>query len=201
MARLKAYRIWSLVMPSLLLAPVSVLIPLTTGAAGASVSGGSVLAAHLVLNWNRYCGSPEQFEAAAEEVLDLEQEAELARAFGSGGPDQPTASRGTARWSVTGTGALDRLDRARLDASGVVPIGALGVGWYRIEFLRADGVCVRWTSCAVLARLVAAGEHAADDAFVDIGVADGKLAPGRQLRHRDRRGNGITGRPLTHRPA
>ena len=34
-----------------------------------SVSGGSVLAAHLVMNWNRYCGSAEQFEAAAEEIL------------------------------------------------------------------------------------------------------------------------------------
>ena len=40
--------------------------------------------------------------------------AELARAFGSAAPDQPTASRGTARWSVTGTGAMDRLDQARL---------------------------------------------------------------------------------------
>ncbi|MGB5674707.1 MAG: AsmA family protein, partial [Gemmatimonadota bacterium] len=40
--------------------------------------------------------------------------AELARAFGSATPDQPTASKGTARWSVTGTGAMDRLDQARL---------------------------------------------------------------------------------------
>lgn len=40
--------------------------------------------------------------------------AELARAFGSAAPDQPTASRGTARWSVTGTGAMGRLDQARL---------------------------------------------------------------------------------------
>jgi hypothetical protein len=36
-----------------------------------SVSGGSVLAAHLVLNWDRYCGTPEQFDAAASEVLDF----------------------------------------------------------------------------------------------------------------------------------
>jgi predicted acylesterase/phospholipase RssA len=34
-----------------------------------SVSGGSVLAAHLVLNWDRYNGSPEDFEAAASEVI------------------------------------------------------------------------------------------------------------------------------------
>src|SRR5262245_64787932 len=34
-----------------------------------SVSGGSVLAAHLVLNWDRYNGSPGEFDAAAAEVL------------------------------------------------------------------------------------------------------------------------------------
>src|SRR5262249_4821097 len=36
-----------------------------------SVSGGSILAAHLVLNWNRYTGSPEEFEAAASELLSF----------------------------------------------------------------------------------------------------------------------------------
>lgn len=35
-----------------------------------SVSGGSIIAAHLALNWDRYCGSPEQFEAVAKELLD-----------------------------------------------------------------------------------------------------------------------------------
>jgi predicted acylesterase/phospholipase RssA len=34
-----------------------------------SVSGGSILAAHLVLNWDRYNGSPSEFDAAAAEVL------------------------------------------------------------------------------------------------------------------------------------
>jgi predicted acylesterase/phospholipase RssA len=34
-----------------------------------SVSGGSVLAAHLVLNWDRYTASPKAFDAAAAEVL------------------------------------------------------------------------------------------------------------------------------------
>src|SRR6476646_1450701 len=34
-----------------------------------SVSGGSVRAAHLVLNWDRYNGSPSEFDAAAAEVL------------------------------------------------------------------------------------------------------------------------------------
>jgi predicted acylesterase/phospholipase RssA len=36
-----------------------------------SVSGGSIFAAHLVLNWGRYDGSPEDFEAAASELLSF----------------------------------------------------------------------------------------------------------------------------------
>ncbi len=39
----------------------------------AAVSGGSVLAAHLVLNWGRYNGGPETFDAAAKEILDFVQ--------------------------------------------------------------------------------------------------------------------------------
>ena len=35
-----------------------------------SVSGGSILAAHLVLNWDRYC-APEEFEQAAQEILQF----------------------------------------------------------------------------------------------------------------------------------
>ncbi|QDV61470.1 patatin-like phospholipase family protein [Crateriforma conspicua] len=38
-----------------------------------SVSGGSVLAAHLVLNWDRYCGSDEEWQQVAEEILHLVQ--------------------------------------------------------------------------------------------------------------------------------
>src|SRR3954469_3789385 len=34
-----------------------------------SVSGGSVFAAHLALNWDRYSGSPGEFDAAASEFL------------------------------------------------------------------------------------------------------------------------------------
>src|SRR3954471_3239171 len=34
-----------------------------------SVSGGSIFAAHLVLNWDRYNGSPGEFDAAAAEGL------------------------------------------------------------------------------------------------------------------------------------
>jgi predicted acylesterase/phospholipase RssA len=36
-----------------------------------SVSGGSILAAHLVLNWGRYTGSTADFDGAAKELLDL----------------------------------------------------------------------------------------------------------------------------------
>src|SRR5438105_5012865 len=36
-----------------------------------SVSGGSILAAHLVLHWGRYTGSAADFDAAATELLDL----------------------------------------------------------------------------------------------------------------------------------
>src|SRR4249920_1449919 len=34
-----------------------------------SVSGGSIFAAHLVLNWDRYTGSANDFDAAAAELL------------------------------------------------------------------------------------------------------------------------------------
>jgi predicted acylesterase/phospholipase RssA len=34
-----------------------------------SVSGGSILAAHLALNWQRYNGSPGEFAAAAAELI------------------------------------------------------------------------------------------------------------------------------------
>src|SRR6187549_1499190 len=34
-----------------------------------SVSGGSIMAAHLVLNWDRYTGSAEEFDQAAAKLL------------------------------------------------------------------------------------------------------------------------------------
>ena len=34
-----------------------------------SVSGGSILAAHLLLNWDRYCGTDAEFEQAADEII------------------------------------------------------------------------------------------------------------------------------------
>ena len=36
-----------------------------------SVSGGSIFAAHLVLNWSRYNGSASEFDAVAAELLDF----------------------------------------------------------------------------------------------------------------------------------
>jgi hypothetical protein len=36
-----------------------------------SVSGGSILAAHLVLNWERYNGSLSEFDTAAAELIRL----------------------------------------------------------------------------------------------------------------------------------
>ena len=38
-----------------------------------TVSGGSILGAHLVLNWDRYCGTPEQFDDAAAEIIRFVQ--------------------------------------------------------------------------------------------------------------------------------
>ncbi|MDA7873941.1 patatin-like phospholipase family protein [Rhodopirellula sp.] len=34
-----------------------------------AVSGGSVVAAHMVLNWDRYCGSDEDFEQVSGELI------------------------------------------------------------------------------------------------------------------------------------
>ena len=39
----------------------------------ATVSGGSILAAHLVLNWDRYTGDDESFEDAASEIVKFVQ--------------------------------------------------------------------------------------------------------------------------------
>lgn len=36
-----------------------------------SVSGGSIMAAHLVLNWDRYTGSAKEFDQAASQLLDF----------------------------------------------------------------------------------------------------------------------------------
>src|SRR5947208_14876475 len=49
-----------------------------------AVSGGSIFAAHLVLNWDRYNGSPSEFDAAAAEFLSylrLDVRNRIARRF------------------------------------------------------------------------------------------------------------------------
>ena len=38
-----------------------------------SVSGGSIIGAHLVLNWDRYCGTEDEFQAVADELLAFVQ--------------------------------------------------------------------------------------------------------------------------------
>src|SRR5690349_24333260 len=38
-----------------------------------SVSGGSIMAAHLALNWDRYNGSTEEFDQASSQLLDFIQ--------------------------------------------------------------------------------------------------------------------------------
>jgi predicted acylesterase/phospholipase RssA len=38
-----------------------------------SVSGGSILAAHLALNWSDYCGTDEEFDAAAAKIIKFVQ--------------------------------------------------------------------------------------------------------------------------------
>jgi len=36
-----------------------------------SVSGGSIIGAHMALNWSRYCGTDEEFQQAADELIRL----------------------------------------------------------------------------------------------------------------------------------
>ena len=38
-----------------------------------TVSGGSVLGAHLALNWEQYCGTPEEFDKAAAQIIRFVQ--------------------------------------------------------------------------------------------------------------------------------
>ncbi|MBN1442146.1 MAG: hypothetical protein JXA90_05515 [Planctomycetes bacterium] len=70
---------------------------------------------------------------------------------------EPSVPASAVRWRVLDDrGAEVRsgtLDRREWDGSSALPIGELGVGWYRVEFLDAEGAVVRWTSAAVLARL------------------------------------------------
>ena len=79
-----------------------------------SVSGGSILGAHLALNWGRYNGSEADFDAAASKILNFVQSDarnQIARRIPFLLPFRQlrrVAFRGTSR-AVTPTGLLERL--------------------------------------------------------------------------------------------
>ncbi|MDP8242724.1 MAG: hypothetical protein P9L94_01495 [Candidatus Hinthialibacter antarcticus] len=52
-------------------------------------------------------------------------------------------------------GEIVKTERIEGAANEDVNLGALGVGWYRIEFLDDDGNCLHWTTAAVLRKLKA----------------------------------------------
>jgi predicted acylesterase/phospholipase RssA len=76
-----------------------------------SVSGGSVLAAHLVLNWDRYNGSPSEFDAAASELLSfvrLDVRNRIARRYPLAFPLRwPRRLLGCSNRKLTRTGLLE----------------------------------------------------------------------------------------------
>jgi len=67
------------------------------------------------------------------------------------------ASAGAIRWRVLDShrGVIRRgsIDDKKSNSKSFVKVAGLGIGWYRIEFLDADGKVVDWTTGAVLARL------------------------------------------------
>lgn len=68
-----------------------------------AVSGGSVLAAHLVLSWDRYNGTDEAFEAAAKEILDFvrsDVRGGILRQWIFGWPALLPRLLGSRRWSL-----------------------------------------------------------------------------------------------------
>src|SRR3974377_1829180 len=77
-----------------------------------SVSGGSIIAAHLVLNWDRYNGSPEEFDAAASEFLSfvhLDIRNRIIRRFPLNIPLRwPRRLLGLSNRKLTRTGLLER---------------------------------------------------------------------------------------------
>ena len=79
-----------------------------------SVSGGSILGAHLALNWGRYNGSAADFEGAASKIIDFVQadaRNQIARRMPFLAPIRflrRLALRGVSR-SVTPTGLLEKL--------------------------------------------------------------------------------------------
>src|SRR5437588_5127312 len=76
-----------------------------------SVSGGSIFAAHLVLNWDRYNGSPGEFDAAGSELLSfvrLDVRNRIVRRFPLNFPRRwPRRLRGLSNRKLTRTGLLE----------------------------------------------------------------------------------------------
>jgi predicted acylesterase/phospholipase RssA len=77
-----------------------------------SVSGGSIIAAHLALNWDRYNGSPEEFDAVASELLsfvNLDIRNRIIRRFPLNIPFRlPRRFLGLSNRKLTRTGLLER---------------------------------------------------------------------------------------------
>src|SRR5271169_1172022 len=77
-----------------------------------SVSGGSIIAAHLVLNWDRYNGSAHEFDAAASELLAfvrLDIRNRITRRFPLNIPLRwPRRLLGLSNRKLTRTGLLER---------------------------------------------------------------------------------------------
>jgi predicted acylesterase/phospholipase RssA len=76
-----------------------------------AVSDGSIFAAHLVLNWDRYNGSPNEFDAAASEILSfvrLDVRNRIARRFPLCLPLRwPRGLMGLSNRKLTRTGLLE----------------------------------------------------------------------------------------------
>src|SRR6476661_6879024 len=76
-----------------------------------AVSGGSIIAAHVVLNWERYNGSPNEFDAAAAEFLSfvrLDVRNRIARRFPLTVPLRwPRKLLGRSNRKLTRTGLLE----------------------------------------------------------------------------------------------
>lgn len=57
------------------------------------------------------------------------------------------------RWRVMDVGDGPLSEGEVIDGQDRIPLGRLGVGWYRVEFFDATGQQTRWTSAGVLAAL------------------------------------------------
>src|SRR3954452_23312050 len=77
-----------------------------------SVSGGSIMAAHLAMNWDSYTGSPEEFDRAASQLLDfirLDVRNRILRRFPMGLLVRwPRRLLGLSNRQLTRTGLLER---------------------------------------------------------------------------------------------